>query len=99
MDVFIFSIFSLIQIRYFVYREKLIDIDGNFVIAFFHPPMTHEEFVVLKLTLFAATASLSFILMLSNYFVYENPNLEKRLHRKMHLEIKKMLKKKKYDHR
>jgi hypothetical protein len=74
MILFVFSVYSLIQIRYFYAVEKPITYLGNFTFLFVSAPMPHTDFIITKLTLFALTGALSFILMLTNYYFYQNPH-------------------------
>jgi hypothetical protein len=74
MILFVFSIYSIIQIRYFYAVEKPITYLGNFTFLFISSTMPHTEFILTKLTLFALTGALSFILMLTNYYFYQNPH-------------------------
>lgn len=74
MIIFVFSVYSIIQIRFFYFSEKPMDYYGNFSLFFVTAPMQHEQFILTKLSLFALTGALSFILMLTNYFFYQNPH-------------------------
>lgn len=89
--IFIFSIFSIIQMRYFISKEKAEDSSAKFVIFSVETrEMSWNQFILLKLSLFAFIGIGSFILMLTNYFYYSNPHLEDLLISEMDKDIKKL---------
>src|SRR3989344_3179557 len=99
MVIFLFSIYAILQTRYFVFKGEIDESTGQFVFLFLKTPeIRQHEFVMLKVSLFAITAMLSFVLMLSNYFFHSKPSLEKVLTGKMDKEIKAMLKEEKKKH-
>ncbi len=91
--IFLFSIYSIIHIRYVVNGDPY-DERGQFVFLFLaSPKIEHVEFIMIKLTLFALTATLSFMLMLTNYYAYQNPNNEKQMISELDKEVKEIKKK------
>ena len=92
MIIFIFSIYAIIQIRFYT-NNAVIEDNGQFIFLFIDTPtISHHAFLILKLSLFAFTAIMSFILMLSNYYIYQNPSLEKLLIQRTKRDIRKIIK-------
>ena len=91
MIVFVFSVYSIMQIRYFYATEKPAVIDGKFMVFFLESQkITHDDFIILKLTLFFAIAVLSFILMVTNFFYYQNPTLERNMMYRLDKDIRQI---------
>jgi hypothetical protein len=92
MVIFVFSIYSIIQIRYFVSAGNTADKAAQFVFFFISTPMISQDmFILIKLSLFAFTGIASFIMMLSNYYLYANsPSFEKDIESKLGQDIKEI---------
>lgn len=86
--IFLFSLFAIFNIRLILLNATIEDVKGNLNLLFIHKEMNHQEFVLFKLTLFFLTASLSFILMIINFFMYQNNKYEARVLRHVHEDIK-----------
>ena len=94
--LFIYSLYSIFQIRYGVQDQEIPEEKATFVFFMsLSPRITFEHFILIKLSLFVVIACISFVLMQSNYFVYKRPDLEKELTKETHTEIKKELLKQK----
>ena len=92
MIIFLFSVYSIIQIRYTVSQEQIQDEEGQFVFMFVGTrPMTHHQFVLAKISIFVFVACVSFIFMVSEYHVYHHPKFHHRVMKKTHKEIKEHL--------
>lgn len=93
--IFLFSLFAIFQIRSFLVGATWYDL-GNLKLLFFSSDMIkYEDFVLFKMTLFFITASLSFILMVVNFFMYNNERFESRVAVGVKKEILKEIKKRK----
>jgi hypothetical protein len=89
MIIFLFSVFAIIQIKYITSTEPLRDDTGSFNILFItSPPIKLAEFIAFKLTLFAVTAVVSFLMMVSTLFMHRNPSFEERVLEKASENIK-----------
>jgi hypothetical protein len=94
--IFLFSFFAIFQIRLQANSIKTYDFEGYFKVFFYQSRLLyHDEFIMLKMTLFFLVASLSFILMMFNYFELQRKKLEDAVDTGIKEELKKERKKKK----